>query len=168
MVLLAACEEESATVAGLGSEVSSSDLALALPAVISAHTVVRNVFDIEAAPGAGPARSEHLGYGTYPGYETEPAITEESGIFNAKTRANFLPGQLSVIGSHEFIGNKGSVDTKANLAFQGSIIGSNQSCVAGHRGCRRRGQADGRGGSGVRVVEIRRVRRGRAIARLAP
>jgi hypothetical protein len=127
MVLLAACEEESATVAGLGSEVSSSDLALALPAVIPAHTLVRNVFDIEAAPGAGPARSEHLGYGTYPGYETEPAITEESGIFNAKTRANFLPGQLSVIGSHEFIGNKGSVDTKANLAFQGSIIGSNQS-----------------------------------------
>jgi len=124
MVLLAACEDEASTVAGLGSEALSSDLALAMPAGIPEPPVVRNVFDIEDAPVAGPARSEHLGYGTYPGYE-DPVITEESGIFNAKTRANFLPGQLSVVGSHDFIGNKGSVDTKANLSLQGSIIGSN-------------------------------------------
>jgi len=125
MVLLAACEDESATVAGLGSDELSSDLALAVPIGIPEQPVVRNVFDIDDAPEGGPARSEHLGYGTYPGYETEPVITEESGIFNAKTRANFLPGQLSVIGSHDYIGNKGSVDTKANLSFQGTIIGTN-------------------------------------------
>jgi hypothetical protein len=124
MVLLAACEEESATVAGLGSEQLSSDLALAVPGAVPEQPVVRNLFDIDDAPVAGPARTEDLGYGTYY-YEPEPVITEESGIFNAKTTANFLPGQLSVVGSHDFIGNKGSVDTKANLSFQGSIIGTN-------------------------------------------
>jgi hypothetical protein len=127
IVVLAGCEGESATVAGVAAGELSSDLTLAVPIGMPEPPVIRNAFDIEDAPVGGPARSEHLGYGTYPEYETEPVITEESGIFNAKTRANFLPGQLSVIGSHDYIGNKGSVDTKANVSFQGSIIGSNSS-----------------------------------------
>jgi hypothetical protein len=126
MVLLAACEEESASVAALGPEEVSSDLALAVPAGIPRPNVVRNLFDIEAAPEGGPARSEHLGYGEYPGYE-EPIVTEAAGIFDARTDANFLPDRLTVVGSHEYVGNKGSVDTKANVSFQGSIIGSDNS-----------------------------------------
>src|SRR5688572_5867555 len=124
-MMLAACAEESGNALGPSAGDVSSDLALVVPTDVRARSVVREVFD-GAPPAVGPARSEHLGYGSYPEYESEP-VPAESGIWNAQTRANFLPGQLSVVGSHDYVGNKGSIETKGYLGYQGRQIGTHQS-----------------------------------------
>jgi hypothetical protein len=88
-LMLAACAEEPDGPVGLGAEEVPADLALVVPTDISTQSIVREVVE-RPLPEGGPARSEHLGYGTYPEYEPEP-VPAESGIFNAQTRANFLP-----------------------------------------------------------------------------
>ena len=124
-MMLAACADESGTASGPDAEELSADLTLVVPTDVRTGSIVRDVFENAAFEG-GPARSEHLGYGTYPEYEPEP-VPEESGIWNAQTRANFLPGQLSVVGSHDYVGNKGSIETKGYLQNQGSVIGTHHS-----------------------------------------
>jgi hypothetical protein len=99
-----------------------ANLGITIPTDVRARSVVRTISE-KKLPAGGPARTEHLGYGTYSGYENEP-IDAVAGIWDHKTRANFLPGHLSVVGSHEFSGNKGSVDTEGTVRFQGTIVGT--------------------------------------------
>lgn len=133
MLLLAACEEQPDAVVGLGADQLSPDLALVLPTAIPEEPVVRNVFDQVTAP-AGPARSEHEGYGTYGeagyGYQYDydySATSTAAGIWNEKTTAYFFPGYLGVTGSHDYIGNKSSIETTGTVALDGAVIGTNSS-----------------------------------------
>jgi hypothetical protein len=127
LLALVACEN-TATNVPFGPSEMPSDLELAVPVDLRDRFVVRTI-TVDSVRPDGPARSEHLGYGSYPSdptYGTPHEHAFASGIWDAHTRANFLPGRLSVVGSHEYIGNKSSIDTKGSLAFQGSIIGTNQ------------------------------------------
>jgi hypothetical protein len=128
LLALVACED-TATNVPLGTSEPPSDLALAVPIDLRDRLVVRTI-RVDSVRPDGPARSEHLGYGSYPSeYESAWEEMPASGIWNAHTRANFLPGRLSVVGSHEYIGNKSSIDTRGSLGFQGSVIGTNQAYV---------------------------------------
>jgi hypothetical protein len=120
-LLTAACNEDTPTAA---PEVLS-DLALAVPSDLADRLVVRTVSE-RGSPGGGPARSEHLGYGSYDWPPDEnPDVA--AAIWNERTRANFVPGALSVIGSHNFQGNKGSIETDATVNYQGVTVGTQRS-----------------------------------------
>jgi hypothetical protein len=124
LLLLAACAEEPATGPSVGAAETASDLEVVAPTGLRDRMVTRTSF-VDTAR-TGPARTEDLGYGTYYGYDTETVDTEAS-IWDHKTRANFLSGQLSVVGSHYYIANKSSVDTQARLSLNGSQLASQRS-----------------------------------------
>jgi hypothetical protein len=130
LLALVACEDTATDVPSGASELPS-DLAFEVPIDLRDRLVVRTI-KVDSVRPDGPARSEHLGYGSYPsdpsygtGYEDVPA----AGIWDANTRATFFPGRLSVVGSHEYVANKSSIDTRGSLAFQGTVIGTNQAYV---------------------------------------
>jgi hypothetical protein len=118
-VVLTACADETATGVALAAADTPSDLALVVPTGVREQLVERTLSEI--TPPSGPARTEDQGYGTYY-YGDEPLTTTAAGIWNEKTRANFVPGALSVIGSHDYTGNKGSIDTRATLARGGETL----------------------------------------------
>jgi hypothetical protein len=124
-LLTAACTEHEPTgiAAGVPDIVSSLDLAI--PGDVRDRLIVRNISEKTYESPMGPARNEHLGEGTYSG--SEESIDVTAGIWNARTRANFLPGMLSAIGSHEYQGNRGSVDTEARVTYQGATVGTQRS-----------------------------------------
>jgi hypothetical protein len=124
-LLAAACTEEAPTELSAGAFDIASSLDLAIPTDIRERLVVRNISERRLV-GPGPARNEHLGEGTY-SWPWEETIDVAAAIWNAQTRANFLPGLLSVIGSHEYAGNKGSVDTQAIVTYQGATVGTQRS-----------------------------------------
>jgi hypothetical protein len=127
LLALVACEDTATSIPRDFVEPLGAELALAVPTDVRDRLVVRT-FTVDSVRPDGPARSEHLGYGSYPSdpsyevYDDLPA----AGIWNAETRASFLPGQVSVIGSHEYIGNKSSIDTRGSVSFEGSVIGTSQ------------------------------------------
>jgi hypothetical protein len=128
LLALVACEDTATSIPSDSVALPAAELAFAVPTDIRDRLVVRT-FTIDSVGPSGPARSEHLGYGSYPSdptYETSYDDLPAAGIWNAETRASFLPGQVSVIGSHEYIGNKSSIDTRGSVSFQGSVIGTSQ------------------------------------------
>jgi hypothetical protein len=122
LVLSAGCQEHTTTGPELGAASVSSDLALVVPTGLRDRLVARTLSTV--TDGAGPARTEHLGYGTY---SWDEPIVAYSSIWDAKTIANFLSGQLSVIGSHYYTGNKGSVATSGRVYYDGVEIGVQRS-----------------------------------------
>jgi hypothetical protein len=124
VLLLTACAEETASGPSVDPQETASDLALTVPTGLRDRLVTRTSF-VDTLE-TGPARSEDLGYGTYYGYDTE-TVTAEASIWDPKTRANFLSGQLSVVGSHYYIANKSSVDTQARLMLDGSQLATQRS-----------------------------------------
>jgi len=125
-LLSAACAEDASTGVDVDTASAASDLAVVVPTGVRERSVVRNVStDTEAR---GPARTEHLGYGTYPsGNEYDASLTPYSSIWGQRTTANFLPGQLSVIGSHYYTGNKGAVETNGKVSYAGTQLATQRS-----------------------------------------
>ncbi|MGE0161040.1 MAG: hypothetical protein AB7T31_16705 [Gemmatimonadales bacterium] len=125
-LVVAACTEDAPT--GVAPDVAeiASELAFVVPTDLRERMITRTIV-VDTVRPAGPARSEDQGYGTYYDFGEQPVVTAAAGLWDEKTRAWFLPGRLSVVGSHDYIANKSSVDTKATLSYQGAVIGTNQS-----------------------------------------
>jgi hypothetical protein len=120
VLVAAACTEEPATAPTEASW--AEDLDLLLPALSPEQLVARSTFTSD--PPAGPlANSEppppDADY--WENYEWPDVVSD---IWNAKTRANFLPGRLTVIGSHEYGGNVASISTTGTVSYQGQTIGT--------------------------------------------
>jgi hypothetical protein len=120
--LLSACADDVPTGVPADGQDLLANLDLTIPTALRGHSVVRTISEKELIEGA-PARTEHLGYGTYPGTGNE-WINAVAAIWNARTRAYFLPGQFSAVGSHDYGGNKGAIETQATVKYQGTVIGT--------------------------------------------
>jgi hypothetical protein len=125
VLVVAACADDTATGVDLAGVDIAGDLTLVVPTGLRERLVQRTV--TEVTPPVGPARNEELGcgvscYDDYDDYDDVDPTTAASGIWNAKTRANFVPGKLSVIGSHEYIGNKGFIETRGVLTHGSTVL----------------------------------------------
>jgi len=116
----AACTEEAITAP---TEVSwTEDLALAIPPLTQEQLVARSVLTSDAP--AGPMANPEPPPPDADDYDYDDMPVRVSDVWDHRTRANFVPGMLAVIGSHKYAGNKGTLTTTGTVRYQGQVIGT--------------------------------------------
>jgi hypothetical protein len=95
--------------------VAPRDLAFILPALAGERLV-----QSEGGSQAGTPRP--MGVYSEDGWSEDDVVY--SDIWNHRTRANFLPGYLSVQASHEQQGNVGRIQTTGTVRHEGQVIGT--------------------------------------------
>jgi hypothetical protein len=117
-----ACSESPPT--ALASADLGNDLAFVVPTVAPEHLIATGMHPLDAAfrpmSNSEPLPPEP----EYPDAETLEAYNAESDIWNQQTRANFIPGALSVIADHNYSGNLGRIETTGSVRYQGQVIGT--------------------------------------------
>ncbi|HET9947745.1 MAG TPA: hypothetical protein VFQ22_02350 [Longimicrobiales bacterium] len=121
---LAACDERTPTAVDAAPPVPPEALALAVPNLTSAD-LVTTISIVDSTGADGPARVIR-DPGTNPPPDPEPITSTyvRSAIYDAQTLVGFNPGSAFAWGMHHYQGNKGRIETTANVTFQGTPIGS--------------------------------------------
>lgn len=124
-IILAACAKEPATAVDGEYLDVAADLEFVLPSVTHEQKLASSAI-ADSASGPALVTSEREGPPTDQGSELDYS-NATSAIWNEKTVAAFVPGYLSMLGRHNYQGNKGRVETRASLRFEGQSIGSQSS-----------------------------------------
>src|SRR5262249_28738404 len=117
LLVAAACTEGPPT--AIGEVVVADDLAFFMPAITTEQLVSDSTIALQPPPGP-------TGHPEPPPPDADDPYVEPpimvSDVWNHRTRANFVTGALSVIGSHNYQGNVGRISTTGTVRYQGQVI----------------------------------------------